>query len=202
MNKVADKFMMKGHIEPPFSPTIDGTFLKELPRETIKREREHPLLIGTISHEGDLFLKDLKKTLLVLMNIVTPVKAKRGKDKFWWRSSDALTDNVFLTPCEDIASNYMGDAYMYFYDHVTPEMEKEGCRSYHGAEIAPLFNIDNEFGTMDDPNLVAIGKYMREIWKSFAYGNLDLKPFKEGKEKLLITLETSLSHAENPAKPK
>ncbi|MCR5079226.1 MAG: carboxylesterase family protein [Bacilli bacterium] len=201
MNKVADSFMMKGHIEPPFSPTIDGEFLKELPSLKIKKERTHPLLIGTISHEGDLFLKDLSKFLIVLMNLVTPVKAKKGKDRFWMRSSDALTDHVFLLPSEDIAYNYKGDAYMYYYDYTTLEVRQKGCRCYHGADIAPLFDISFSLGSKDDPNLIPIGKYMKEIWKSFAYGKLDLKPYKENRDRLLITLDTSIAYLEKEAKP-
>ena len=195
MGKLAFDLQGKGELISLFSPIIDGEFLKEAPREAVKR-RTHALMIGTVTHEGDLFVKDLPPILLFLMTVVTPVRAKKGAKRYRHRVSDGLTDYIFRLPAEDIALNYGGASHMFELDNQTPEMRALGCRSFHCADLMPLFHLTFEYGKADDPNVYAVGKMMRRIWGDFAYGRLQDEDYRLSQKKIIINPKLALESKE------
>ncbi len=188
MKKTATAVMMRGNITPPFAPVIDGEFLKDMPSKCVL-PRKHPMLIGTITHEGDLFVNELPSIILHLMSLLTPAKVKKGEGTYRMRAGDAVTRTVFLLPAEEIASNYAGTCHMFYLDCVTPEMEAVHCRSTHSADIVPLFGMKTDYGSPEDPNVIVVGKLMRRIWKDFAHGELKDDPYRPDKKKILIDPE-------------
>ncbi len=185
MAKVAQKVLMSGELTSPFSPVVDGVFLKEQPRVTVKK-RTHPMLIGTITHEGDLFTLNLSPIMQHLMALMTPAKPKKEKASYRDRCADGLTDYVFRIPAEDIANEYAGPCYFYELDCLTKAMADCGCRSLHSADLMPLFHMSTDFGNADEPDVLVTGKLMRRIWKDFAYGTFQAEPFSLHHHKIIL----------------
>ena len=196
MRKTSKHVMLSGNITSPYSPVIDEVFLKQMPREGVLK-RKHPLMIGTITHEADLFVVDLSSTLLHAMTIMTPVRAKKGDLPYRLRVADGLTEFVFREPSEYIASNYGGVCHMFELDCMTPEMKAMGCRSMHSADLMPLFHFSCGFAQADDPDVYVVGKMMRPIWSDFAYGRLDEEPYLPGKKKIIINPDIARELTEN-----
>ena len=185
MRKVSKKLLMSGELTSTFSPAVDGIFLKEQPHHAVKG-RTHPMLIGTITHEGDLFTLNLSPLMQHLMALMTPAKPRKEKAPFRLRAADGLTDYVFRIPAEDIANEYAGPCYLYELDCLTKAMADCGCRSFHSADLMPLFHMTTDFGDAEEPNVLVMGKLLRRIWKDFAYGTFEAEPYRVHHHKIIL----------------
>ncbi len=191
--KVSKKLMMSGNITSPFSPVIDKEFLEDYPKHIVIK-RKHPMLIGINKYEGDFFVKELSGFLLRMVNILTPVVVKRGKEPLKIRVADALTDYIFYTPMMDIVEAYQGPVWVYEYNHISPELANAELRCCHTAELSPLFQEDDEFGKSDDPDLLILGKYIRSIWGSHINNKINSNPYRKSKEKIIINKDEAIKN--------
>ena len=182
----ANRFLRKlvlreGNSNCCFSPTIDGVTIKTAPGEMAK-SFDRPVLIGTTSQEGDLFIKNIPTAALPLAAYWFKFKFKPGKGAHRYMADD-FTAKFYREPAHDIAKNIKGKSWVYEYRYQTPDMLKRNAGCCHACELPLLFGKSNSYISIDDPVSQRVGEKMRELWGEFAYkGTLPWKPFKEDGE--------------------
>ena len=181
-NRLLKKLVLReGNSNCCFSPVIDGVTIPEAPGEMAKRFTK-PVLIGTTSQEGDLFVKNIPNIALPLAAYWFKFKFKPGKGAHRFMADD-FTATFYREPAYDIARNMAGDAWVYEYRYQTPNMLKAGSGCCHACELPLLFGKSNAYISIDDPVSQRVGEKLREIWGEFAYnGSLPWKKFKEDGE--------------------
>ena len=181
-NRLLRKLVLReGNSNCCFSPTIDGVTIPEKPGEMAKRFAK-PVLIGTTSQEGDLFIKNIPDAALPLAAYWFKFKFRPGKGAHRFMADD-FTAKFYREPAHDIAQNIAGKSWVYEYRYQTPNMLKADSGCCHACELPLLFGKSNAYITIDDPVSQRVGEKMREIWGEFAYnGSLSWKMFKDGGE--------------------
>ena len=164
-----------------FSPTIDGTTIKDQPRIIAKRFNK-PILIGTTSQEGDLFIRNIPSLALPLAAYWFKFKFKPGKGSHRVMADD-FTAKFYREPAREIAREIRGNSWVYEYRYQTPDMIKNQTGCCHACEVPLLFGNTNSYIKMDDPVSWRVGEKLRELWSEFAYtGAMSWKMFKDGEE--------------------
>ena len=160
------------------SPVIDGVTLREEPKLAVKRS-SLPLLIGNVSQEANLFLRNIPSAALPFVAWFLRIKVPKGSGSYRQRISDALTEHIYVRPQMEILKDYVGPASRYVYQYAFPESTM-GC--FHTCELPVLFGKNSAIiGNADDPESERIGTEMRKIWGQFAKeGRVDWKPGEAG----------------------
>ena len=181
-NRLLKKLVLReGNSNCCFSPVIDGVTIPEKPGEMAKRFSK-PVLIGTTSQEGDLFIKNIPNVALPLAAFWFKFKFKPGKGAHRFMADD-FTAKFYREPAHDIAQNIAGASWVYEYRYQTPNMLKAHSGCCHACELPLLFGKSNAYISIDDPVSQRVGEKMREIWGEFAYkGSLSWAKFKDGGE--------------------
>lgn len=176
--KLRQFVLREGNSNCCFSPTIDGVTIKSAPGELAK-SFDKPLLIGTTSQEGDLFVKNIPDLLMPLAAYWFKFKFKPGKGAHRYMADD-FTAKFYREPARDIARHLKGSSWVYEYRYQTPDMIKRQAGCCHACELPVLFGRSNDYISIDDPVSRRVGEKMREIWGEFAHnGLLSWKMFKD-----------------------
>jgi len=176
--KLRQLVLREGNSNCCFSPTIDGVTIKDAPGELAK-SFDKPLLIGTTSQEGDLFVKNIPDLLMPLAAYWFKFKFRPGKGAHRYMSDD-FTAKFYREPARDIARHLKGSSWVYEYRYQTPDMIKRQAGCCHACELPVLFGRSNDYISIDDPVSRRVGEKMREIWGEFAHnGSLSWKMFKD-----------------------
>lgn len=176
--KLRQLVLREGNSNCCFSPTIDGVTIKGAPGELAK-SFDKPLLIGTTSQEGDLFVKNIPDLLMPLAAYWFKFKFKPGKGAHRFMADD-FTAKFYREPARDIARHLKGSSWVYEYRYQTPDMIKRQAGCCHACELPVLFGRSNDYISIDDPVSRRVGEKMREIWGEFAHnGSLSWKMFKD-----------------------
>jgi para-nitrobenzyl esterase len=176
--KLRQLVLREGNSNCCFSPTIDGVTIKGAPGELAK-SFDKPLLIGTTSQEGDLFVKNIPDLLMPLAAYWFKFKFRPGKGAHRYMADD-FTANFYREPARDIARHLKGSSWVYEYRYQTPDMIKRQAGCCHACELPVLFGRSNDYISIDDPVSRRVGEKMREIWGEFAHnGSLSWKMFKD-----------------------
>ena len=176
--KLRQLVLREGNSNCCFSPTIDGVTIKDAPGELAKSFTK-PLLIGTTSQEGDLFVKNIPDLLMPLAAYWFKFKFRPGKGAHRYMSDD-FTAKFYREPARDIARHLKGSSWVYEYRYQTPDMIKRQAGCCHACELPVLFGRSNDYISIDDPVSRRVGEKMREIWGEFAHnGSLSWKMFKD-----------------------
>lgn len=176
--KLRQLVLREGNSNCCFSPTIDGVTIKGAPGELAK-SFDKPLLIGTTSQEGDLFVKNIPVLLMPLAAYWFKFKFRPGKGAHRYMSDD-FTAKFYREPARDIARHLKGSSWVYEYRYQTPDMIKRQAGCCHACELPVLFGRSNDYISIDDPVSRRVGEKMREIWGEFAHnGSLSWKMFKD-----------------------
>ena len=171
--KLADYAYRKGELRCPFSPTIDGSLLKDEPKK-LSALNNIPLLIGHVINEGNLFLLKAPDFVLPFMVKLFGLKLKKNKgDTYRHRASIALTHKLYIDPMLEILKEYKGKAYKYVYKYTTPDCKKLGVETFHACDVPVLFGYNTPFEQVDDPETKRITSDMRKLFSKFAYDNFD-----------------------------
>ena len=157
-----------GDIRCAFSPTIDGVTLTDYPKKACLRKKI-PLLIGVTSEEGTLFMHPVPALFQPFAAWWCNVFVDKGKESFYKRLCDKLTDQIFAGPSREIAKNWQGPVWQYVYDYVNPTHEKTGLGCSHASELSVLFGSDLLLEGMPADESHEMGLKMRKIWSEFAY---------------------------------
>lgn len=176
--KLRQLVLREGNSNCCFSPTIDGVTIKGAPGELAK-SFDKPLLIGTTSQEGDLFVKNIPDLLMPLAAYWFKFKFRPGKGAHRYMADD-FTAKFYREPARDIARHLKGSSWVYEYRYQTPDMIKRQAGCCHACELPVLFGRSNDYISIDDPVSRRVGEKMREIWGEFAHnGSLSWKMFKD-----------------------
>ena len=176
--KLRQLVLREGNSNCCFSPTIDGVTIKGAPGELAKCF-DKPLLIGTTSQEGDLFVKNIPDLLMPLAAYWFKFKFRPGKGAHRYMADD-FTAKFYREPARDIARHLKGSSWVYEYRYQTPDMIKRQAGCCHACELPVLFGRSNDYISIDDPVSRRVGEKMREIWGEFAHnGSLSWKMFKD-----------------------
>ena len=176
--KLRQLVLREGNSNCCFSPTIDGVTIKGAPGELAKSFNK-PLLIGTTSQEGDLFVKNIPDLLMPLAAYWFKFKFRPGKGAHRYMADD-FTAKFYREPARDIARHLKGSSWVYEYRYQTPDMIKRQAGCCHACELPVLFGRSNDYISIDDPVSRRVGEKMREIWGEFAHnGSLSWKMFKD-----------------------
>lgn len=176
--KLRQLVLREGNSNCCFSPTIDGVTIKGAPGELAK-SFDKPLLIGTTSQEGDLFVKNIPDLLMPLAAYWFKFKFRPGKGAHRFMADD-FTAKFYREPARDIARHLKGSSWVYEYRYQTPDMIKRQAGCCHACELPVLFGRSNDYICIDDPVSRRVGEKMREIWGEFAHnGSLSWKMFKD-----------------------
>lgn len=176
--KLRQLVLREGNSNCCFSPTIDGVTIKGAPGELAK-SFDKPLLIGTTSQEGDLFVKNIPDLLMPLAAYWFKFKFRPGKGAHRFMADD-FTAKFYREPARDIARHLKGSSWVYEYRYQTPDMIKRQAGCCHACELPVLFGRSNDYISIDDPVSRRVGEKMREIWGEFALnGSLSWKMFKD-----------------------
>lgn len=176
--KLRQLVLREGNSNCCFSPTIDGVTIKGAPGELAK-SFDKPLLIGTTSQEGDLFVKNIPDLLMPLAAYWFKFKFRPGKGAHRFMADD-FTAKFYREPARDIARHLKGSSWVYEYRYQTPDMIKRQAGCCHACELPVLFGRSNDYICIDDPVSRRVGEKMREIWGEFAHnGLLSWKMFKD-----------------------
>lgn len=176
--KLRQLVLREGNSNCCFSPTIDGVTIKDAPGELAK-SFDKPLLIGTTSQEGDLFVKNIPDLLMPLAAYWFKFKFRPGKGAHRYMADD-FTAKFYREPARDIARHLKGSSWVYEYRYQTPDMIKRQAGCCHACELPVLFGRSNDYISIDDPVSRRVGEKMREIWGEFAHnGSLSWKMFKD-----------------------
>ena len=176
--KLRQLVLREGNSNCCFSPTIDGVTIKGAPGELAK-SFDKPLLIGTTSQEGDLFVKNIPDLLMPLAAYWFKFKFRPGKGAHRYMADD-FTAKFYREPARDIARHLKGSSWVYEYRYQTPDMIKRQAGCCHACELPVLFGRSNDYISIDDPVSRCVGEKMREIWGEFAHnGSLSWKMFKD-----------------------
>ncbi len=176
--KLRQLVLREGNSNCCFSPTIDGVTIKDAPGELAKNF-DKPLLIGTTSQEGDLFVKNIPDLLMPLAAYWFKFKFRPGKGAHRYMADD-FTAKFYREPARDIARHLKGSSWVYEYRYQTPDMIKRQAGCCHACELPVLFGRSNDYISIEDPVSRRVGEKMREIWGEFAYnGSLSWKMFKD-----------------------
>ena len=179
--KLRQLVLREGNSNCCFSPTIDGVTIKSAPGELAKNFNK-PLLIGTTSQEGDLFVMHIPDVLLPLAAYWFKFKFRPGKGAHRFMADD-FTAKFYREPSRDIARHLKGDSWVYEYRYQTPDMIKRNAGCCHACELPVLFGRSNDYISIEDPVSRRVGEKMREIWGEFAHkGTLPWKMFKDEEE--------------------
>lgn len=179
--KLRHLVLREGNSNCCFSPTIDGVTIKGQPRDLAKRFNK-PVLIGTTSQEGDLFIRNIPTMALPLAAYWFKFKFKFGKGAHRFMSDD-FTAKFYREPAREIAKELHGDSWVYEYRYQTPDMLKNQSGCCHACEVPLLFGDKNSYIRIDDPVSWRVGEKLREIWSEFAYtGVMPWKKYKDGEE--------------------
>jgi para-nitrobenzyl esterase len=164
-----------------FWPVFDGQVLLGDQYELYQAGRfnDTPVLIGTNSDEGAMFLRpgatidgfvaqirngygERADAILAAYPHATAAQAVKS-------SKDIFRDSVFAWPSWAWArlqsEKGKGKAYVYYFDHRTPRAP-EGAT--HGAEIAYVFGNLRTMGRTPRPEDEAMSELMRSYWANFA----------------------------------
>ena len=176
--KLRQLVLREGNSNCCFSPTIDGVTIKDAPGELAK-SFDKPLLIGTTSQEGDLFVRNIPDLLMPLAAYWFKFKFRPGKGAHRFMADD-FTAKFYREPARDIARHLKGSSWVYEYRYQTPDMIKRQAGCCHACELPVLFGRSNDYISIDDPVSRRVGEKMREIWGEFAHnGSLSWKMFKD-----------------------
>ena len=176
--KLRQLVLREGNSNCCFSPTIDGVTIKGAPGELAKSFNK-PLLIGTTSQEGDLFVKNIPDLLMPLAAYWFKFKFRPGKGAHRYMADD-FTAKFYREPARDIARHLKGSSWVYEYRYQTPDMIKRQAGCCHACELPVLFGRSNDYISIDDPVSRRVGEKMRENWGEFAHnGSLSWKMFKD-----------------------
>lgn len=176
--KLRQLVLREGNSNCCFSPTIDGVTIKDAPGELAK-SFDKPLLIGTTSQEGDLFVKNIPDLLMPLAAYWFKFKFRPGKGAHRYMADD-FTAKFYREPARDIARHLKGSSWVYEYRYQTPDMIKRQAGCCHACELPVPFGRSNDYISIDDPVSRRVGEKMREIWGEFAHnGSLSWKMFKD-----------------------
>ena len=176
--KLRQLVLREGNSNCCFSPTIDGVTIKGAPGELAK-SFDKPLLIGTTSQEGDLFVKNIPDLLMPLAAYWFKFKFRPGKGAHRYMADD-FTAKFYREPARDIARHLKGSSWVYEYRYQTPDMIKRQAGCCHACELPVLFGRSNDYISIEDPVSRRVGEKMREIWGEFAHnGSLSWKMFKD-----------------------
>ena len=176
--KLRQLVLREGNSNCCFSPTIDGVTIKGAPGELAKNF-DKPLLIGTTSQEGDLFVKNIPDLLMPLAAYWFKFKFRPGKGAHRFMADD-FTAKFYREPARDIARHLKGSSWVYEYRYQTPDMIKRQAGCCHACELPVLFGRSNDYISIDNPVSRRVGEKMREIWGEFAHnGSLSWKMFKD-----------------------
>lgn len=180
-NKLRSFVFSKGSSNCAFSPVIDGKTIKGRPVDLAKDCRK-PVLVGTCSHEGDAYICNIPTLAL-------PFAAKRFG--FYFRPgkgcrrkmSDRFTYDFYKGPVYELAREIKASSWVYEYQYLTPNMEKNGTGCFHACELPVLFGKSNSRVIIDDPVSRRVGEKMRELWGEFAHsGKLPWEQYKDNEE--------------------
>lgn len=177
--KLRQLVLKEGNSNCCFSPTIDGVTIKKAPRE-LSKNFDKPVLIGTTSQEGDLFVMNIPTAALPLAAYWFKFKFIPGPGAHRAMADD-FTAKFYREPAHEIAREVKGDSWVYEYRYQTPDMIKRNAGCCHACELPVLFGRSNDYISIDDPVSRRVGEKMREIWGEFAHnGSLSWNRFRDG----------------------
>lgn len=168
--------ILSGETRCSFSPWIDGELFTDYPYLTA-RECTKPLMIGYTTEESRMFTQGVPRGFYPLYgslaksyakhNGLPEFKVAKGKDPYWQRFNEALTDYMFHTPIDSFIANYKGPIQTYEYDYVPEEGKELGC--YHWSDMPVLFGWDYKTSPQSNPLTRQKGIEMRQKIKQFIY---------------------------------
>ncbi len=180
IEKAAGKFyrgmVVSGETRCPFAPYIDGDLFTDYPYLTV-RESTKPLLISYTSEESRMFTQNVGHGIYPLFSTIAANYAKqnglpqfkvpKGKEPFWQRFDEALTDYMFHAPIDSFVAHYKGPITFYEYTYVPEEGKHLGC--YHWSDMPVLFGWDYPTSPQSNPLTREEGKRLRERVRAFVY---------------------------------
>ena len=180
LEKIVKSFYMStvisGDTRCPFAPWIDGDLFTDYPHLTV-RECTKPLMITYTAEESLMFTQNIGHGLYPLYaslakdyakrNGLPEFKVKQGKDPYWKRFDETLTDYMFHTPIDAFVVAYQGPIAFYEYTYIPEEGKHLGC--YHWSDMPVLFGWDYKTSPQSNPLTRQKGKEMRQIVKEFIY---------------------------------
>ncbi len=168
-----------GDLRCAFSPTIDGETIVGKPKEEVKKSKL-PMMIGRVSEECNLFVNPIPLALLPVISSYLHIPPQKTERPYRQRLSDALTEEIYIRPINEVVNDYAGPVWSYVYDYAPPE-GKYGC--CHISELPVLFGSNGFMGRVDDEESERVGKVIRKVWADFARST---NPgWEEGTENLL-----------------
>lgn len=160
----ASWIMKKGEMRVAFSPVIDGTFLKDAPKNVVKKSKL-PMLTGTVKDEGSIFVPAVSDTALAIGFKFLKIKVEKGPGTFRERAVETITNHDFVQPMLEILDEYSGPAWRYKYQYIFPG-SPAGIGCYHSCEVPVLFGSRTR--NVNDPETKKISSIMRSVWGRFA----------------------------------
>lgn len=182
-------FFQSAETDYRWTPTIDGDFLTDTAEQLVASGAvaSVPVMLGTTLNEGPMFLSWLMSAVPVqndedyhgaLDRAFGPnagaVLSEYPVNKFPSASAalaEVNGDRFFVCPARAMARHLSQnglETYLYSFEYLPEGMLVEEMGVHHAAEIAFVFNRDN--------NITSIGEEGRELarvlgngWKSFAY---------------------------------
>jgi len=164
-----------------FWPVADGNVLPGDPYELYEKKRfnDTPILVGTNSNEGGLFMRgaatpasfekqirsgygERADAILSAYPHATDAEAARA-------SADVFRESAFAWPTWAWArmqsQKGKGKAFVYYYDHRTPA-SPDGAN--HAAEVSYVFGNFGSPGGAPSPEDLALSDLIRSFWINFA----------------------------------
>lgn len=94
-------------------------------------------------------------------------KVPKGKEPFWKRFDEALTDYMFHAPIDSFVAHYKGPITFYEYTYVPEEGKHLGC--YHWSDMPVLFGWDYPTSPQSNPLTRQEGERLRSRVRAFVY---------------------------------
>lgn len=168
--------VISGETRCPFAPYIDGDLFTDYPYLTV-RESTKPLLISYTTDESRMFTENVGHGLYPLyaslakdyakQNGLPQFKVPKGKEPFWQRFDEALTDYMFHAPIDSFVAHYKGPITFYEYTYVPEEGKHLGC--YHWSDMPVLFGWDYPTSPQSNPLTRQEGERLRSRVRAFVY---------------------------------
>jgi para-nitrobenzyl esterase len=165
-------------IQPPWAPIVDGTIIPDQPSRLYSDNRYHriPVMVGTNTNEGNLFLRHYQPTDLSSFNAwvhrdyapcaqtILEAYAPKSAAEAHSAADRLITDSNFLYNAFSIARTT--HAFLYRFTHVSPTGEASGMGAFHSSELPYVFGHTHEKNFQ--PYDHKLSDQMMTMWLHFA----------------------------------
>jgi len=166
------RIILNGDLRCAFSPVIDNVVLKQDP--TLVSLNMHPMYIGYVAHEADLFGQQIPKSILPFManliHVEVPEADVESEATFSERMWGKISKDMFFDPIDAFYKAYSGPKYHYLFTYRTPQMEQQGVTCCHSLELPIVFGWETPLCNPADSATMAAGNAFRKDLKKFTNG--------------------------------